>query len=119
MTCHYPDLGSASDWLKRNSLGCHFMLAYFIILLSMLIVFESVSKDLISQKTKTYFDGDSHVNYDVIRLRMICGTSVLCINPILSSILRQRQINKVYFESKIVRHNGFWEGSCCNHVLLL
>ena len=21
MTCHYPDLGSASDWLKRNSLA--------------------------------------------------------------------------------------------------
>jgi len=23
MTCHYPDIGSTSDWLKRNSLSFH------------------------------------------------------------------------------------------------
>jgi len=42
MTCHYPDLGSASDWLKENSNQANFPVVLFIMLHKVVLTFEAV-----------------------------------------------------------------------------
>ena len=97
MTCHYPDLGSTSDWMKqisaakvglatrlsmeflRSFLRCHFAGMVSAVFSCYLNIFSKITLQItvlqrVRTQSKTYFNQSLTESSDVIGMAFTCST---------------------------------------------